>query len=489
MDAMIARLGVLISCLALLGACGKGSGGAKGGGGDASSPDAADKGGSGGSLGLAADTGGGSGGSGTTTVSTGGTGAGGAGGSYDVGGPVALDGQSDVPIGGTAGADVAIGTIATGGSAGTGGIARTGGTTGAGGAASTGGSASTGGTTGTGGAASTVGTTGAGGAASTGGSASTGGTTNTGGATSAGGATGTGPIPVDAGCGMLTSGTSRMAADVLLVLDRSGSMVNSISADTACTGVLGCTARWPALTSAVQENLISTAGSINWGLKLYSSTGTGCGVNAGVEVPISAASVPVINSQIAAVSPAGNTPTEQVITAATAYLQTVHDQNPKYILLATDGEPNCAQGIASAPNIAATVAAIVAAKSAGFPVYVIGIGPSVGNLDTFAMAGGTISYYPASSPQELSSALAAISHVVSTCTFVLAQMPPLPNSMAVYLDRNLVAKDDANGWSFGGNTQTIVLTGTSCDAITAGTATQVQVLFGCPGVQPPPVLY
>ena len=78
---------------------------------------------------------------------------------------------------------------------------------------------------------------------------------------------------------------------------------------------------------------------------------------------------------------------------------------------------------------------------------------------------------------------------MTTCTFALAQTPPDPNNVAVYLDGNLMRKDDPNGWSFGATSQTVVLTGTMCDAITAGTATQVQVLFGCPGSLPPPTLY
>jgi hypothetical protein len=61
--------------------------------------------------------------------------------------------------------------------------------------------------------------------------------------------------------------------------------------------------------------------------------------------------------------------------------------------------------------------------------------------------------------------------------------------MAVYLDGNRIVKNDPNGWTFGTNSQTVVLTGTSCDAITAGAATRVQVLFGCPGSPPPPTLY
>jgi hypothetical protein len=328
-------------------------------------------------------------------------------------------------------------------------------------------------------------------------------TTPPGQAGSGGGGTGATTVVTptgDANCGTQTSGTSRQPADILLVLDRSGSMDYSTADDcycdaatagrngTVCSNTTNCSQRWPALTSAVDATLTATSGSISWGLKLFTSpNGSACTVNNGVEVPISATSVATIQTQIAGVSPGNNTPTAQAITAATAYLKTVKDQNAKYILLATDGEPNCASGGNSTPNVQATVDAITAAKNAGFMVYVIGIGPQAAltNLQSFAVAGGTTNYYPATSSQALADAFSTISKAVTTCTFALAQTPPDPNNIAVYLDTSLLAKDPTNGWSLSG-TQTIVLNGTACDAITSGTATQVRVLFGCPGGPPPP---
>jgi hypothetical protein len=188
---------------------------------------------------------------------------------------------------------------------------------------------------------------------------------------------------------------------------------------------------------------------------------------------------------ITSTQPVGNTPTAQAIQAATAYLQMVNDQNTKSILLATDGEPNCGSGSYSAPDVQATVEVIAAAKAAGFLVYVIGIGPSVGNLDNFAAAGGTTHYFPATSPLAMSDAFTSISNSMTTCTFDLTQTPPDVNNVAVYLDKSLVAKDSVNGWSLGANALTIVLNGSTCDKLTSGTATQVQVLFVCPGTSPP----
>ena len=238
----------------------------------------------------------------------------------------------------------------------------------------------------------------------------------------------------------------------------------------------------------MNSTLASTAGSINWGLKLFTSpNGSACTVGSGVEVPISATSVSAIQTQISNAKPANNTPTAQAITAATDYLKTVNDQNSKNILLATDGEPNCAPGGSSGTtNVPGTIDAITAAKAAGFSVYVIGIGPSVGNLDSFAAAGGTNNYYPATSPQALSDAFASISKLVATCVFTSAAPPPDPDNIAVYLNKQLVAKDDSNGWSFGAGTETITLNGPPCDEVMTNAGASVQILFGCPGGPPPP---
>lgn len=308
----------------------------------------------------------------------------------------------------------------------------------------------------------------------------------------------------DANCGVQTSSTKQLPTDVLLVLDRSGSMTYSIASDCCCSSTCrditgssrcsttaNCTERWPALTSAVDSTITGTKG-INWALKLFSSPSQSdsCGVSQGVEVGIASDSVASIQSSIAKVSPDGNTPTASAVAAATKYLGTVADSNTKVILLATDGDPNCKAGAhdTSTSDKTGTTAAITAAFNAGYKVYVIGIGPSVGNLDSFALAGGTDHYYPATSAADLVAALAAISKAVASCNFEMSQSPPDPSNVAVYLDGVLVTKDGNNGWSFGSTEQTVILNGTPCDQITSGAATKVQVLFGCPGQAPPQVL-
>jgi hypothetical protein len=176
------------------------------------------------------------------------------------------------------------------------------------------------------------------------------------------------------------------------------------------------------------------------------------------------------------------------INAAVAYLQTLTDTNGKYILLATDGEPNCLSGGgggSSSPDVEGTRLAIAAAAAAGFKVYVIGVGPETGNLDNFAIAGGTAHYYPALSPQDLNAALATIVGTVASCTFNLATVPQDPTNVVVEFngDKSLRAPRDINqveGWNYTSSAnRAIQLYGSWCDNVTNGTYKTAVVLMGC----------
>ena len=205
------------------------------------------------------------------------------------------------------------------------------------------------------------------------------------------------------------------------------------------------------------------------------------------QVEISPTSAALVQSQITGTSPSSYTPTASAINVANLYLQGVNDGNPKAILLATDGEPNCASSQSSTTSdLPNTLAAIRSAAASGFPVYVVGIGPSTSNLDSMAVAGGTTSHYPATSPQQLTDALDKISKIVAlTCNFQTPQAPPDINQVWVYVDKQLATQNDPNGWSFGPTSSDIVLTGTLCDSVMAGQASTVQIVFGCPGYIPP----
>jgi hypothetical protein len=315
------------------------------------------------------------------------------------------------------------------------------------------------------------------------------------------GANGGSTSPGDITCGTTTRETSQLPADILIVLDRSESMNYSLTANQACssTNTPGstCSTRLDAVVPAVQT-VVTDNPNIHWGLELFSSPGgNSCSVSSTPQVLISADSSAAIKSQLAALTTQTSTPTRLAITTATAYLNTVTDGNNKAILLASDGLPNCASGAASssgADDLSGTEIAVEAAKNAGIPVYVIGIGPatSVSNLNQLAVAGGTGSYYPATSTTELATALTKIAKAASTCTFKSDTAPQDSSLVYVYVDKNLVTKDDSEGWKFDptdSTSSTIVLTGSTCTDLMDGKTSQVQIVFGCPGTSPAKVIY
>lgn len=301
----------------------------------------------------------------------------------------------------------------------------------------------------------------------------------------------------DQNCGNSASAMTPLPADLLLVLDRSGSMTNDIASDDPCDPASGaCAERWSTMTKAMQQVLAASSASIAWGLKLFSTPGPatagapeGCGVAPGVEVGIGPGNGNAIVSVMGATTPNYNTPTRAAIQAATAYLAGVHDNHAKYILLATDGQPNCpaAGDVATASDLPAALQAIADAHGAGIAVYVIGVGPSAGNLDEMARQGGTGAFYPALSPQSLVAALDAIVGAVASCVYTMSAPPPDPSNLGVYLDKKAVPRSTSDGWSLAGTTS-IVFSGPTCDRIKAGSVGSVDVLFGCPGTSALPTV-
>jgi hypothetical protein len=291
-------------------------------------------------------------------------------------------------------------------------------------------------------------------------------------------------------CGnTITIDTSPTRPDILILLDRSQSMGGSLDSETEClSGSANCSTRLAAVNEALNA-VVSDNPEINWGLALFpASSASTCTVSSTPQVPVSANSASAIRSQLASVTTASSTPTTAIIDAATAYLKKVNDSRAKSILLATDGTPTCGGQDRSNEDLAAAVGAATAAKKAGFPVYVVGIGPNVSNLNSLAQAGGTSSYYPATSTAALDTALKSIAKAASlTCTFK-ANVAPVDKDLAtVYIDNNLVPKDESDGWMYDPadpEYSTVVLTGTYCQKMLAGGTSQVQIVFACPAVLP-----
>jgi hypothetical protein len=314
------------------------------------------------------------------------------------------------------------------------------------------------------------------------------------GATSTSVSTGT-EITDDQNCGVETHDTTKQAADLLLILDRSQSMTKAMSADRECeAGATDC--RWPTMKTALTKVFASSAELVNWGLKMYSTPEQGnCTVSAGADVPIKAGSTSSINDMINQATPGGNTPTRKAVAAGVEYLKTLTTPGSKSILLATDGQPNCKGTSSNTSNdVTAATDAIKAAFAAGFKVYVLGIGPDsfTDTLNGFATAGGTAvaniggtgkNYYAAVSAEDLSKNFNSIVGSVASCSLKLDKKPTVPNNIAVEFDgdKSLRApQSKTDGWAYTSDTS-IELYGSWCERLTNGTFKSVKVLFGCPG--------
>ena len=126
----------------------------------------------------------------------------------------------------------------------------------------------------------------------------------------------------DLSCGLQRHRLTRLPPELLLVLDRSGSMRDLVDG-TAST-------RWNETTAALDEVLARTDGSILWGLKSF-PTPEGCEVLPDVEVPIGPASQPVVEA-VRITLPndgASGTPTAAAIQAGNLYLRTLRSLNPE----------------------------------------------------------------------------------------------------------------------------------------------------------------
>ncbi|HXU05852.1 MAG TPA: vWA domain-containing protein [Polyangia bacterium] len=407
---------------------------------------------------------------------------------------------------------VGCGGKSSGGSGGKGGGAVAG-VAGAGGAsAGTGGNAgdagSGGSVTGSGGVAGTgaggLAGTGAGGLAGTGG-----GGAGSGGTTGAAGTAGAGAnvdAATDGDAIVCTPGEHpalRGAPDVLILLDASGSMNDDVTGQACQPNGCGATSKWALLIPAIEQIVATTQTRVNWGLKFFPDTDNRCGVSPNIAVPIGPGSSDAIALAIMArtsanggVTNGGQTPTRVVETAAADVLSTVADTNPKFILLATDGIPNCLTTTnILADDSAGAINAVSTAAGRGFATFVVGIATGINpqtevTLSQMAVAGGrprsgSPEYYPVASTDELLATLDGIVGQAGMCTLGIGQPPPGGSLDAIDVrgDGAPIARDVAHvsGWDYAdpGHTS-IALFGAPCTALRNATVQQITIVFRCP---------
>jgi len=325
--------------------------------------------------------------------------------------------------------------------------------------------------------------------------------------------------------------TERAPADVYIMFDQSASM----------EAPEGNSTRWQAVTQATITFLQSPdSAGLAVGIQFFgrqvlledcnAATYATPQVGIGLLPGNAQALVNAINGH----SPSTETPTTAALTGAVTYARSWATQNPThpvFVLLVTDGVPEVPVSGTLSPSCTTNIQDLpstVAAAANGFngspkiPTYVLGVGPSLANLDQIAQAGGTQQAYLISGgnvAQQVVDALNAIRGTISntvTHTVTRTETVPLDCEWVMPAPQDGQEQDPGkvnvkfttagvqstlgivptqadcashqNGWYYDDptNPTKIVACPDTCTTITTATDARIDILVGCDTYIAPP---
>ena len=372
-------------------------------------------------------------------------------------------------------------------------------------------------------------------------------------ASTSGGSTGFDPnvycngIFMDKSCSQTQLAADVRTVNMLLVLDESSSM------NTAPTQ--GADTKWTIMRQALVAALSPVQDDINFGLLLFPYLATGipdgstsaaerCAIpddpNLAVNIPIAAGRTNFMRvlDKVGSQKPAGGTPTAQALRQAYAYYTTGDGRSltgSKWVLLATDGGPNCNAtltcgadtctqnldgncGTSTSPLVnccqdngivclddQASSSAIAQLASAGINTFVVGIPGSEAyakSLNAFAVAGKQPNpnglngekYYAVSATSTLQDLTAAFSQITTqllrTCDIQLSTTPLVSQDrINVAIDCRLQpavpagssADAGVDGFyiDYGQDPAHLKLVGAPCENMMTNGAHHVDIIAGC----------
>lgn len=306
---------------------------------------------------------------------------------------------------------------------------------------------------------------------------------------------------IDAGCLDRPVPVTPAFPTVMLMIDRSGSMLDNLDGTDAGLGA----SRWEILQRSLRAVLPPLDQQLALGAVTYPQQMTSCSAPTTADLAPARGNVNALLTMLAGMEPLGGTPTAGVVTAASStLLNTPTASSARALVLATDGAPNCNFGLdqdtcvcTSTPQIhpncdgvtlclddTATIEAISTVfRDTRIPTYVIGIGSQLnqwsGMLDRMAIAGGaprmgTPRYYSVANQNELTDAFTRITAQLTRCTFLVN---------GVGANEPLTVKVDGvdvpagpNGWEWNNVQRTeLVLHGMSCDRVAMGSTASALV--------------
>ena len=222
----------------------------------------------------------------------------------------------------------------------------------------------------------------------------------------------------------------------------------------------------------------------------------------GLDVAPALGNASVLLDAVGLYAPGGATPTAAALARATRYVVTHASRGlAQYLVLATDGAPNCNAALDPAtcacpvpsgcnvPGLGArncidddgAVAAVERARAQGVGTYVIGIDGDIDEryvavLDRMAVAGGRAlpgarRYYSVREGAQLGAAFDEIQRTVVRCAYVTPSRPDDPERIAVRSAGALVPRDATrrDGWDWTDRAYgELTLFGPACERAVAG---------------------
>lgn len=319
----------------------------------------------------------------------------------------------------------------------------------------------------------------------------------------------------DVPCQVQMATLKPVVPNMMLVLDKSGSMLTTWDHDAnANTAPI---TRWNSLYQVVDTVVNKFNDKVNFGANLFPNksaqqvyNSNACLVNANVEIKVKAKNAAAI---LAGIPPAntmtifGGTPAAAGMTSALNHLKTLPADVPRAVLLVTDGAANCGMGLMPPPlfeqydqNVHTIVGDAFTVDK--IPTYVIGINtinaqsneaqdgsPNSINpftkLNELAVAGGNPKndpqekFYNADNQIELSAALDAVIADALSCIITLDSEPAKPEFTQVKINGVKVPFVNScaeNGWVYtnpDGPYDAIELCGTACSNLKMSGAADV----------------
>jgi hypothetical protein len=317
------------------------------------------------------------------------------------------------------------------------------------------------------------------------------------GGTAAGGTAGGGvvnPSGPNTPCESFVADGNPAIPDMLIVLDRSGSMNPDNNDDN--------TDRWGGSRTALIEVTEMFDDQVRFGLMTFPGVAPGGGDDdddnecapGNLDVPIAINAGPTIATTLQGMDADGRTPTAAALQAALPIVSVKAGPDEvapaKYVLLVTDGDPNCSGGGrggggGGGRDDAArmqTVQAIEALTMAGVKTFVVGYQTAgtdfAQQLDTMAAAGGTgaTAHISVDSGAGLRDTISQLTSKLVSCAYQLKAAVADPSKVLVTVSgrpRNLNSEQD--GWRLESDRRTVTLLGSACQDVQGGAVFSVQV--------------